>query len=308
MVTRVSLATAAWSFRSVCSNVLRLPPQGRLLVCTDLHGNACDFLRMEQLFVGARERFGEVYLLFTGDLIHGPSYQRQNWPDYLGDFYEDRSAEIVEHFIRLQQTYPARVHGLLGNHEHSHVGGPHTPKFWLDETDHLEQTIGTAKTKRLITLFRTFPMLALTECGVVVTHAAPDVQISSLADITSLRYEGHETMDFTRPKAMPLIGQLLWSRSCSAEVAREFLHAVGGGNKTYRVVVFGHDIVRSGYARNGAEQLQVSTSFGLKQSKKVYLHLDLSAKYASSADFVPGREILPLYYEDDEHAPDGADS
>jgi len=73
-------------------------------------------------------------LIFTGDLVHGPDeYTEEHWPDYLGTPYRDESPEVVRLFREAQARYPGRVHCLLGNHEHAHVGGPRTAKFHHDE-------------------------------------------------------------------------------------------------------------------------------------------------------------------------------
>src|SRR5262245_40135040 len=68
----------------VMARVLRLPDHGRLLVCTDLQGCLRDFRRMVDLFDEARARHrGDAHLMFTGDLIHGPHLEEDEWPDFL---------------------------------------------------------------------------------------------------------------------------------------------------------------------------------------------------------------------------------
>ena len=47
-------------------------------------------------------------------------------------------------YAGLAAQYPGRVHALLGNHEHGHIGGPHTAKFAADEVALLEQILGPA--------------------------------------------------------------------------------------------------------------------------------------------------------------------
>lgn len=274
--------------------ILRLPAKGRLLFCTDLHGNLRDFRRMRTLFLESRNLHGQTILLFCGDLVHGPCYERDDWPDYLGSYYVDQSGPLVQEFLELQQAYPNDVHALLGNHEHSHIGGPHTPKFWQDETAYFEQTIGSERTRRYLALFRSFPLIALSHCGVAFTHAAPNVEISNLEEIEEVRYEGHENMNLIAATALPLIGRLLWSRRCSDENATNFLSVISEEN-AHHVVAFGHDIAAEGVECFGKKQLMLSTSFGLFDEEKLYLELDLASTYRTTDDFRSGTELKKLY-------------
>ena len=106
------------------ARVLRLPDHGRLLVCTDLQGCMRDFDRVVVLFEQALQAYnGDAHLLFTGDLIHGPHIEPDDWPDFLGEYYRDASGEVVMAYAALTARYPGRVHALLGNHEHGHIAG-----------------------------------------------------------------------------------------------------------------------------------------------------------------------------------------
>src|SRR3982751_55902 len=112
------------------ARVLRLPDRGRLLVCTDLQGCMRDFRRMIDVFEQALLKYhGDAHLLLTGDLIHGPHIDPEDWPDFLGEYYRDASGELMMAYAGLAAQFPGRVHALLGNHEHGHIGGPHTPEF-----------------------------------------------------------------------------------------------------------------------------------------------------------------------------------
>jgi hypothetical protein len=116
------------------ARVLRLPDKGRLIVCTDLQGCMRDFKRIVQVFEAALHKHGgDAHLIFTGDLIHGPHMEEDEWPDFLGEFYRDQSGDVVIAYAQLAAQYTGRVHALLGNHEHAHIGGPHTAKFASDE-------------------------------------------------------------------------------------------------------------------------------------------------------------------------------
>ena len=277
------------------SRLLRLPSDGTLLVCTDLHGHLADFERMVQIF-RQRGRAGErPYLLFTGDLIHGPNRSAEDWPPFLGDPYADQSVEVVDGFMALQREAPGRVACLLGNHEHSHVGGPHTPKFWPDETAHFEQEAGPSRTQLCQRLFRELPAVAAGPCGVAVTHAAPAARIAGPEDIENLVYEGFEDLEIWSMAESRVLGALLWARYCTPETARAFLGALARGGPPLGLVVYGHEIVPEGYRQVGDEQLVLSSSFGVPREQKFYLELDLAGRYQSVADLRVGREIMPLY-------------
>ncbi len=276
------------------SRVLRLPAEGRLLICTDIHGNLRDFSRMVELFRRAEQAGERPILLFSGDLIHGPNAEEHEWPSYLGTFYRDQSGEVMEAFIALQQQFPGRVVSLLGNHEHSHVGGPHTPKFWTDETAHFERHVGPERSARYREVFRSFPLVAIAPCGAVVCHAAPNVRIDSAADLEG-SYEGFELLDINSMYHGAPICRLLWCRHCPGAVARGFLDALSTEEHPMDLVVFGHDIVVEGFHIVGAEQLQLSTSFGVDDDRKYYLELDLSRRYRGTEALAVGREIKRLH-------------
>src|SRR5688572_30729530 len=95
--------------------IVTLPESGTLLAATDLHGNLADFHALIEHFDD------DTTLVICGDLVHGPTLSEQDWPDYLGDFYLDRTKQLLAEAHDLQQRHPDRVHYLMGNHEHAHV-------------------------------------------------------------------------------------------------------------------------------------------------------------------------------------------
>jgi len=280
--------------------VLQLPARGRAIVCTDLHGNLGDF---EQVVAAFRRHRGagdgEAFLLFTGDLVHGPSYAEHRWPEHLGTFYVDRSKELLAAFFALGEEHPGRVFSLIGNHEHSHVGGPETRKFHKDpsETAYLERALGPAAARRTQLAFADFPIACVLGTGVVATHGAPRVLDPDFARIATVDYGGHETRSIRDMIQVPILGELFWCRNAGPLAVRRLLRCLELGGVRNRLVVYGHDPVRKGYLREGAEQLCFSTSFGLKDANKVYLDLDLARPYASARSLRYGQEILPLYPE-----------
>jgi hypothetical protein len=70
----------------------------------------------------------------------------------------------------------------------------------------------------------------------------------------------------------------------------KFLGALGS-----TVAVFGHDVVREGFARDGVQQVCVSTSFGLFDEHKVYVQVDLAGSYPDAGALREGVEIRKLY-------------
>ena len=273
------------------ARVVRLPDHGQLLVCTDLQGCLRDYHKIVEWFELAQEETGgDAHLLFTGDLIHGPHIDEHDWPDFLGEYYWDHSAEVVDAFVGLRERHPGFVHALLGNHEHGHIGGPHTAKFAADEVALFEYHLGPDRTARVCEIFNTFALAAIAPCGAVFTHGAPAAQIESLSQVETVDVNSFECESPLDILHVPVLGPILWARSASEEAAGAFCRAMGG-----RFCIFGHDVIPSGFERIGQEQMVVSTSFGVFDSNKVYIKLDLAAEYAGVHELRVGHEILPLY-------------
>ncbi|MBS1151652.1 MAG: uncharacterized protein H6Q89_3350 [Myxococcaceae bacterium] len=267
---------------------LQLPARGRLLVGTDLQGNLKDF---QQLVKHFRAAGPDAQLVLTGDLVHGPDeVTARAWPEHLGTPYRDESPALIDAFLEEQQLAPGRVHCLLGNHDHAHFGGPVTSKFHDDEAEVLEQALGRKGAERLRELVSTFPLVVWAPCGAVMLHAAPSAEVRSPAQLEQLILEGYEGFDIERFMKVPILGSLLWSRMATPEQSRRFLQALNG-----TIALYGHDVVREGYERVGDDQLCFSTSFGLYDEWKVYVSLDLAAKYPNVHALREGAEILPLY-------------
>ncbi|MFL5348226.1 MAG: metallophosphoesterase [Hyalangium sp.] len=270
------------------SRLLRLPASGRLLVATDIQGNLRDFQRMLTLFEASPE---DTVLVFTGDMVHGPDEETErNWPHYLGTPYRDESPEVVRAFLEARERFPGRVHCLLGNHEHAHVGGPRTAKFHEDEAQVLEERMGLGPSAAMRTLFAQFPLVAVAPNGVALLHAAPSARLTGPEELEKVELEGYAHMGIFEFLHVPVIGPTLWSRMAEPEQARAFLAALGA-----RVAIYGHDVVREGYERLGDEQLCVSTSFALFDKDKVYVELGLARSYPDVHSLRDGIELKKLY-------------
>lgn len=277
------------------NKLLIFPPQGQIIICTDLHGNIGDFHTIREKFYQSLVKEQETYLLFIGDLIHGPAIHPNVWPDHLGDYYYDHSDKLIAEFVNLQQEHPGKVFSLLGNHEHSHIGGPHTCKFHRDETLHFENIVGPRRAKKYQKIFRSFPLIALGQKGLVFTHGSPRCSLRSLAQLDRISYEGYEHLGLRNVIYAPVVGELLWSRMATKEEARRFLKITSINEEPNKVSICGHDVVREGYDKVGREQIVVSTSFALKNENKFYLHLSLEETYTSVQAFREGVELLKLY-------------
>jgi hypothetical protein len=250
-----------------------------------------DFKRMVEVFEQALITYeGDAHLIFTGDLIHGPHIDPEDWPDFLGEYYRDASGDVMIAYAGLAAQYPGRVHALLGNHEHGHIGGPHTAKFAADECALLEHILGPAATARMRGIIHTFALAAVSKCGAVFTHGAPAAQCESIADVEAVDVSCAGLASPLDVLDTPIVGKILWARSATESEARRFLRAMGG-----TMSIYGHDVIPEGYEKVGDEQIIVSTSFGLFDQNKVYLNLDLAGKYRGVHDLHVGREILPLY-------------
>jgi hypothetical protein len=275
--------------------VARLPERGVLLVATDLQGNYEDYEALKQIYFEEKRAGNEPVLLFCGDLVHGPGRRlarADDWPDYLGKFYLDRSAELIVDFMTF--CLEERAFSLLGNHEHAHVGGPVVSKFHMDEAAVLEDRLG-ADVDRVRDFIAQFPLIAVSACGAVFSHGAPRGTEPDLESFEGLSYEGYREVPIHDMFDIDTLGALLWSRGATPEHARALLEATRPGESGRGFVAYGHDVVREGFEKVGREQLCLSTSFGCEDENKYYLRLDLAQRYDSVADLRINRELRRLY-------------
>jgi hypothetical protein len=273
------------------SRLVELPDKGRVIVATDLQGNLTDFERVAAVFEEATGEPGGAVLVVTGDLVHGPEIPEQHWPDYLGSYFHADSVRVLERARRLADSHPGRVHYLLGNHEHAHVGGPVVSKFFGNEAQRLEQLLGAERTAWAKGWIGSWPLVAVArKAGLLMLHGAPNALIRSAHDFDAI-----ELAPDGGPEGVvdELLAELLWARTASTVRARAFLNAV---DSRLRVALFGHDVVRGGYAIDREPLLCISTSFGCHDGDKLYLNWDLS-RPATSAKEVARDGLLPLYSE-----------
>lgn len=275
--------------------VARLPDHGVLLVATDLQGNIADYAALKAIYFAEKAAGNAPILALCGDLVHGPDpalNEPGQWPDFLGTPYADESVRLIQDFERFTRT--ERAFSVLGNHEHAHIGGPVVPKFYPDEAAVLDAALG-AKRDAMHAFMRTWPLVAVAPCGAVLLHGSPGGTEPDVAAFEALSYAGYADLSIQRMYEYDTVGALLWSRMASREQARALLAGTRIGDSVNTFTICGHDVVREGWQCTGEEQICVSTSFGLFDRDKVYLRLDLSARYAGTQALRPGVEIRRLY-------------
>jgi hypothetical protein len=274
------------------SRVITLPDRGVLVAATDLHGNLRDFRTVVARFRRLREDGADPQLVLCGDLVHGPAIAEVDWPEHLGTFYKDQTPELLAEAEQLQRDFPGRVHFLLGNHEHAHLGGPRLNKFHPDEAAALEQRYAAGWFEPVRDWLAGWPWVAVAPtAGLVLTHAAPHAQITKAEDLDTANLGGYEHIALHDMPAAGPLGALLWARTTTAERAYAFLHTLDPGAK---VGVYGHDPIREGHVVEHEPLLCVSTSFGCHDGDKVYLEWDL-AQLATGAEEVARTGLRQLH-------------
>lgn len=276
------------------SRIVELPSSGLLLVATDMQGHLTDFRQVASIFEEHRRQRPDTYLVLTGDLVHGPELEPEEWPDHLGSYYVGESVDVLEEAAALQQRHAGHVHYLLGNHEHAHIGGPVVGKFFPDEAARLEELLGTARTAWVREWLLTWPLVAVApQAGLCMLHGAPHAPIQSRADIERIDLEAIQAGYAADMSTRNILGSLLWARSASPDRARSFLRALGA---TLSTAIHGHDVVREGFMVEDTSHLCVSSSFGCHDGDKLYVAWDLAEPAISALD-VARRGLRRLWPE-----------
>ena len=254
---------------------------GELFVVSDLHGNLRDFLRVVDLF----EQSTNACLLFLGDLFHGPYMTPTDWAPYtdvLGDFYYDQSPGLFRGYLELIKRYPNRVKAILGNHEHSHVGGPRVAKFTPDEAFSFEENLSQEERRALVRDLSQWPWMVASRCGVAFTHGAPP---PTRFDAPLLNAEGLHVSNpqhWVKP-GNAVLSELLWRRYSPPEDVEAFLgHLSPLAQVRQHVVVHGHEPSPEGYEIEHARLFNLSSSFAMRRPDKTYLRLSLEESYLNA--------------------------
>ncbi len=271
------------------SRVRFLSSRGSLLVSTDLHGNHEDFAALRDLFLAARGRHDEVHWALLGDAVHGPDdASRRDEPELYG--YPDESARLLEELAALMEEHPGAIHYVLGNHDHAHVGGPHTQKFHPDEVQFLEERATAAQLAALRRVFGGAALVLLAPCGAVLSHGSPDDRLRDLAELEALPPFGASYS----PEQAHLIRTFLWNYGQPEQGTERVLEVMSRRGPRMTMVIHGHDRDEAGWYTEGGNQGQ-PVIFGAPRAQKRYLWLDLAAHYAGVSALREGEEIRRLY-------------
>jgi hypothetical protein len=269
---------------------LILPDRGRLMVSTDLHGNGDDFRRLRAIFLGHVERDPDTRWAILGDLVHGPSSHARREQPELHD-YADESAAIVEGVCDLRSRFPDRVHLFLGNHDHGHVGGKHTSRFFHDEVAHLESRLDAQQLSALRGLFEDALLVAAAPCGVLLAHGSPSDLLADLERLDSIAVRPGDN----GPADQRLLTTILESYGQPGAVTARMLRQVGARHGLeLGVVIHGHDRDDEGWFADADNQL-CPVLFGAPRENRRYVELDLAGRYRSVADIRDGVELLRVH-------------
>jgi hypothetical protein len=275
---------------NACPRVRLLPAQGTLLVSPDLHGNGADFRRLRDLFQGALRQDPASHWVLLGDSVHAPNpVSRRKRPD-LYDF-EDESRAIVLGIAQMQRAHPGQVHYILGNHDHAHVGGRRTAKFYPDEAAHLESLLAEEERAAMHDLFRTALLAVVAPCGVLLAHGSPGDELRALADLDRIPLP----LDGAESDHAALVESFTESYGRPREVTERLLALVSrDAGFPVRLVIHGHDRDEAGYFAEHDNQV-CPVLFGAPPANKRYLRLDLAGRYESVDDLRQGREVCRLW-------------
>jgi hypothetical protein len=272
------------------ARTLVLPDRGTLLVSTDMHGNGEDFAALRDRFLAARAADPATHWAILGDAVHGPSPDARGRRPDLYD-YEDASAAIVLGILALQADHPGHVHYVLGNHDHGHVGGPHTAKFYPDEVTALERRCSPEQLAGLHALFSGALIAVAAPCGVLMAHGCPDDHIVRFSDLEECRLSRGDNDVYRRH----LLDTFTRSYGQSEQVVARLLEVVSATAVPVSLVIHGHDRDEAGYFVASGARVLCPVLFGAPRAAKRFVRLDLGARYASATDVRDGVELLRLY-------------
>ncbi|HRI50554.1 MAG TPA: metallophosphoesterase [Pseudomonadota bacterium] len=266
-----------------------LPPRGTLLISTDLHGNGEDFRALRARFLQMMQRDPEVHWVVLGDSVHGPDAAARAEHPELYD-YPDESGAIVLELLGLRQRYPDSVHYVLGNHDHAHIGGPRTRKFYDDEAEHLEARLSPPERVALRALFSTAKLAVFAPCGALLSHGSPDDTLRAAADLDAIPLELARCDAYQRR----VLATFLQSYGQRGEVTARLLQRLSSTGRELTFVVHGHDRDESGWFIEGDNQA-CPVIFGAPRAHKRLLCLDLAARYRSVHELRDGVEIQRVH-------------
>lgn len=269
---------------------LILPASGLVQISTDVHGNAEDFAALEDHFLSLRDSGVDAHWVILGDIVHAPDAQARDEQPDLYDF-PDGSMAIADRILALQIAHPGRVHFVLGNHDHAHVGGPRVGKFYADEAAELESTLTSAQIQRLHGLFQRALFAVAAPCGALLTHGVPDATLLDLRLLEDIPLRVEDMSSAQRAVMRPLLTSYGQQNATAATLLSQLSAAHG---LRLGVVIHGHDRDVDGFFREGEHQL-CPCLFGAPRPNKRFVLLDLAAYYPNVHALRDGHEIRRLF-------------
>lgn len=268
---------------------LVLPPRGRALVSTDLHGSWDDFVALRARFEALRAS-GPAHWILAGDLVHGPSDGDARSGHALYG-YEDASPRLVREVAALVAADPEHVHFVLGNHDHGHVGGPRTAKFHPDEVAALEVRLGAAEKHALCTLFESALLAVALPCGALVCHGSPDDTLERLADLDTIALEEGRNDPY---RARVLASWLRSYGQPESRTARLLEKLSRDLPFPLTFVLHGHDKDERGIFWEGKNQV-CPVLFGAYREERRAIVLDLTERYPDARALRDGLEVVRVH-------------
>jgi hypothetical protein len=192
---------------------------GRMMVVTDLHGNAVAFDQIIETFMDAYQAGRIDQLLLCGDLIHA------NTPP-------DDSLRMVLEVMRLQSELGKEtVFMLCGNHEMPHIYGQPLYRGDTNVTTAFETALSqSGHRSEIVAFLERLPFFVTTAAGVLFCHAGPTHEINTPSQMLQLLSFKHKALMYEVDAELQLYdldkARLLYGtqfRTDYANIAREQL-------------------------------------------------------------------------------------
>ena len=133
---------------------------GTAMVVTDLHGDWNVYQLYRDRFINLHANGQADCLIFTGDLIHSDSPDR------------DDSLPIILDLLKLRAAYGQAIIYLCGNHELPHIYSFGLSRGKREYTPGFEAALSSSSHRiEVIQLLRELPFFIRTAAGVSITHA-----------------------------------------------------------------------------------------------------------------------------------------
>ena len=201
----------------------------RLIVAGDLHGRYDNLERILKDKNNLEDILaGQAHLIFTGDAIHPRASVLND-----ASAYEDSFCTMLL-IMTLKAENPFHVHYLLGNHDHSHIGGRTAGRGEVRQDELFEQHSAKRWGREVFEHYRRFvrqspiAMKAVAPNGaIILVHAGLSARVKSVQDLININLEG---------PLGPALCDLIWSRKYDdRQLMQRCLDNVGA-----KLLVVGH--------------------------------------------------------------------